>query len=196
MRNAFACDQQTKVWMRRTDGIQVGRLFLRETVRAAKWRDWRAGSFVEPLLRGNTLNASQTSLTQRPPVRKRVRHFDLNIEKILEGWEKRHAIRELIANAVDEQALTRSGEIKIERRRQSCWCVRDFGRGVKYQHLTQNENQEKLRNFEKVIGKLGVAREGSRRSIRCRGASVSDIQAAQNVEAQTFAQTSQNPGDC
>jgi hypothetical protein len=42
----------------------------------------------------------------------------LNIEKILEGWEKRHAIRELIANALDEQALTRSGEIKIERRRQ------------------------------------------------------------------------------
>jgi hypothetical protein len=36
----------------------------------------------------------------------RVRNFDLNIEKILEGWQVCHAIRELIANALDEQALT------------------------------------------------------------------------------------------
>lgn len=29
------------------------------------------------------------------------RKFDLNIEKILEGWELRHAVREVIANALD-----------------------------------------------------------------------------------------------
>ena len=30
------------------------------------------------------------------------------------------------------------------------------GRGLKYEHLTQNENQEKLKNPTKVIGKFGV----------------------------------------
>jgi len=39
------------------------------------------------------------------------RNFDLNIEKILEGWETCHAIRELIANALDEQALSGSGAV-------------------------------------------------------------------------------------
>jgi hypothetical protein len=32
--------------------------------------------------------------------------FDLNIEKVLEHWTIPFAIRELIANALDEQALT------------------------------------------------------------------------------------------
>ncbi len=32
------------------------------------------------------------------------RYFDLNIEKILDGWEPRHAIRELIANALKREA--------------------------------------------------------------------------------------------
>lgn len=32
------------------------------------------------------------------------KEFDLNIEKILENWEIYHAIRELIANALDEQS--------------------------------------------------------------------------------------------
>jgi hypothetical protein len=32
--------------------------------------------------------------------------FDLNIEKVLEHWTIPLAIRELIANALDEQALT------------------------------------------------------------------------------------------
>ena len=41
------------------------------------------------------------------------RNFDLNIEKILDGWEASHAIRELIANALDEQILSGTGEIQI-----------------------------------------------------------------------------------
>ena len=36
----------------------------------------------------------------------KVKEFDLNIEKILENWENYHAIREIIANALDEQVLT------------------------------------------------------------------------------------------
>ena len=38
----------------------------------------------------------------------KIREFDLNIEKILENWEVYHAIREIIANALDEQILTLS----------------------------------------------------------------------------------------
>lgn len=32
--------------------------------------------------------------------------FDLNIEKVLEHWGVEHAIREIIANALDEMTLT------------------------------------------------------------------------------------------
>ena len=42
-----------------------------------------------------------------------MRLFDLNIEKILEDWEVCHAVREIIANALDEQILTQSSEINI-----------------------------------------------------------------------------------
>ncbi len=84
------------------------------------------------------------------------RRFDLNIEKILEGWETCHAVREVIANALDEQVLTDSKDVEISKDRQSVWHIRDFGRGLKYEHLTQNENQEKLKNPSRVIGKFGV----------------------------------------
>lgn len=84
------------------------------------------------------------------------RRFDLNIEKILEGWETCHAIREVIANALDEQILTNSNDVEICKDRKSVWHIMDFGRGLKYEHLTQNENQEKLRNPTRVIGKFGV----------------------------------------
>ena len=80
--------------------------------------------------------------------------FDLNIEKILEDWEMHHAIREIIANALDEQLLTKTKDVEIVKN-SSSWIIRDFGRGLKYSHLTQNENQEKLNNTN-VIGKFGI----------------------------------------
>lgn len=84
------------------------------------------------------------------------RNFDLNIEKILEGWETCHAIRELIANALDEQALSGIGDVEITEVLESVWHIRDSGRGLKYEHLTQNESLEKLQNPGRVIGKFGV----------------------------------------
>ena len=84
------------------------------------------------------------------------RRFDLNIEKILEGWEIFHAAREIVANALDEQVLTGTRDVDISKDRKGVWHIRDFGRGLKYEHLTQNENQEKLKNPTKVIGKFGV----------------------------------------
>jgi hypothetical protein len=45
---------------------------------------------------------------------KETQNFDLNIEKILEGWgEVKHAIRELIANALDEQVLSDTHDVTI-----------------------------------------------------------------------------------
>lgn len=86
-----------------------------------------------------------------------VKKFDLNIEEILEDWEVYHAIREIIANAIDEHILLNRDptEIKIWKDENNRWHIRDFGRGLKYEHLTQKENEEKLRNPH-VIGKFGI----------------------------------------
>lgn len=81
--------------------------------------------------------------------------FDLNIEEILEDWEAHHAIREVIANAIDEQILTKTKDIEIIRDSKGKWHIRDYGRGLKYEHLTQKEDPEKLRNPH-VIGKFGI----------------------------------------
>jgi hypothetical protein len=74
------------------------------------------------------------------------RNFDSNIEKILEGWEVRHAIREVIANALDEQVLAKTQDITIKADSTGNWHIRDLGRGIRYENLTQNENPEKLKN--------------------------------------------------
>ena len=83
-----------------------------------------------------------------------MKEFDLNIGKILEDWEIYHAIREIIANALDEQILTGTQDIQITKLGNT-WCIRDFGRGLNYHHLMQNENPEKTSN-DKVIGRFGV----------------------------------------
>ncbi len=84
-----------------------------------------------------------------------MKKFDLNIEKILENWDAKHAVREIIANAIDEQKLTDTKEIEIFKDNSACWHIRDYGRGLKYEHFTQKENDEKL-NHEGIIGKFGI----------------------------------------
>ena len=84
------------------------------------------------------------------------RMFDLNIEEVLENWEVEHALREIIANALDEQVLSNTAEIQIEKDRLGYWHIRDFGRGLQIEHFTLNENQEKLHARSGVIGKFGV----------------------------------------
>lgn len=84
-----------------------------------------------------------------------MKKFDLNIEKILENWEAHHAIREIIANALDEQKLTQTEDIKIFKDENNEWHIKDYGRGITIEHFTQNENEEKL-NAEGVIGKFGI----------------------------------------
>jgi len=84
-----------------------------------------------------------------------MKKFDLNIEKVLEDWETYHAVREIIANALDEQLLSKTKDIEIFQDKQRIWHIRDFGRGLKYEHLTQKENEEKIRH-PNLIGKFGV----------------------------------------
>ena len=72
--------------------------------------------------------------------------FDLNIEEILESWEVYHGLREIIANALDEQLLSNTEEVQIRNIGKGSWIIRDFGRGLRYEHLTQKENPEKMEN--------------------------------------------------
>lgn len=84
------------------------------------------------------------------------RYFDLNIQRVLEHWSVSEALREVIANALDEQALTRTADVEIVESADAVWHIRDFGRGLRYEHFTQNENPEKLAQPSLVIGKFGV----------------------------------------
>jgi hypothetical protein len=85
-----------------------------------------------------------------------MREFDLNIERVLENWTVAHALREVIANALDEQALTGTSEPQIFQDAEDRWHIRDWGGGLRYEHLTQNENKEKLAHPDQVVGKFGV----------------------------------------
>ena len=96
----------------------------------------------------SSLNENEVSYSES-------KKFDLNIEKILENWDIYHAIREIIANAIDEQKLTNTKDISIFKDGDGWWHIVDYGRGLNYHHLTQNENEEKLKN-ENLIGKFGV----------------------------------------
>ena len=52
------------------------------------------------------------------------RLFDLNIEEVLDHWEVEHAIREVIANALDEQVLSGTADVDI---RTGWLCRASFG---------------------------------------------------------------------
>lgn len=84
-----------------------------------------------------------------------MRRFDLNMERVLEDWDVHHAVREIIANALDEQALTGTRDIEISKK-EGRFSIRDYGRGLRYEHLTQNEDAEKASRQDGVIGKFGV----------------------------------------
>src|SRR3954447_1473625 len=96
---------------------------------------------------GRSLGAEESMVVQA---------FDLNVEKVLEHWSPAHALREVIANALDEHALLGRGDRpEIFEDDAEVWHVRDSGRGLRYQHLTQNESDEK-RVSDVVVGQFGV----------------------------------------
>jgi len=101
-----------------------------------------------------------------------IRTFDLNIVEVLENWEVEHALREVIANALDEQVISQTAEIEIFKDSQGAWHIRDFGRGLKIEHFTLNENEEKLNALSGVIGKFGVGLKDALATFHRRGIGV------------------------
>jgi len=98
--------------------------------------------------------------------------FDLNVEKILKDWEVYHAVREIIANAIDEELLTKAKKVEIFKDKTNCWHIRDYGRGLNHRHLTQKENDEKLANPH-VIGKFGIGLKDALATFNRKGVDVS-----------------------
>lgn len=82
--------------------------------------------------------------------------FDLNIKNILSDWSVSDALRELIANAIDESKLSRTQFPDIQyNENTNQLLIRDYGRGIHSNHFIQNENDEK-KNSKVVIGKFGI----------------------------------------
>jgi hypothetical protein len=81
--------------------------------------------------------------------------FDLNIGKVLEHWTVPFAIREVIANALDEQVIAGTAEPNIFKDPDGRWHIADTGRGLRYEHLAQNESAEKRRHPD-AIGQFGM----------------------------------------
>ncbi len=98
-------------------------------------------------------------------------YFDLNIEKVLEHWPVEFAIREVIANALDEHAIAGGQEPEIAQIGTDSWAIVDYGRGLRYEHLTQKENPEK-RTHPAVIGQFGMGLKDALAVFHRRGVTV------------------------
>jgi hypothetical protein len=78
--------------------------------------------------------------------------IDLNIgENYLNDWGVYYAIREIVANALDEQKY---GDIKIEEKLELEYIIRDFGSGLGIEHFIMRGSDKIAKND--VIGKFGV----------------------------------------
>ena len=71
------------------------------------------------------------------------------------------------------------------------WHVKDFGRGLKYEHLTQNENEEKLSNPNLVIGKFGVGLKDALATLET-GHGIEVVQSSQKYGDITLERTSKH----
>lgn len=83
--------------------------------------------------------------------------FDLNIASINSNWTIAHAIREIIANAIDETITSNCSkdmEITYDNTKKMA-TIQDYGRGIKPINFVLAQNPEKLTSH-KTIGKFGV----------------------------------------
>jgi hypothetical protein len=81
--------------------------------------------------------------------------IDLNIgTRCLDNWENHHAIRELIANAMDEHIISKiTKPISINHSKNKCEII-DYGSGITKSSFVIQSNSNKLNN-EKLIGQFG-----------------------------------------
>lgn len=78
--------------------------------------------------------------------------IDLNIgENYLNDWDVCCAIREIIANALDEQ---KDGNILMIDKNEKEYIIRDFGSGLKIEDFIMMESNKATKND--LIGKFGV----------------------------------------
>lgn len=91
--------------------------------------------------------------------------FDLNIDKVLPDWDITTAIREFIANAIDESVLSGTAFPTISFQ-DDTWIIKDYGRGLKQEHFVINENPEKKTN-SKIIGKFGYGIKDAAAVLTC-----------------------------
>lgn len=98
--------------------------------------------------------------------------FDLNIQEFLESWTMRDAVREILANALDEAMLSRSRTPETEKVGPDTWEIRDWGRGLRPEHLAQAENEEKGDTRLPVIGRFGVGLKDAMATLHRHGVSV------------------------
>jgi len=85
-----------------------------------------------------------------------VKAFDLNTYTTLEHWNISHALRELIANALDETSLIEDENLPILTLSENGdLLISDRGRGLQIKHFIQNEDDEKTKN-NNMIGKFGI----------------------------------------
>ena len=95
--------------------------------------------------------------------------FDLNTEEVLNHWKPEDAIREIFVNALDETYLSECEQLpELSLAVQDAdastnvdvYHIRDYGRGFKYQNLSQNENTEKKQKYNdnngEIVGQFGV----------------------------------------
>lgn len=78
--------------------------------------------------------------------------IDLNIgENYLDDWDVYCAIREIIANALDEQ---KDGKIEVVKTNEDEYVIRDFGSGLKLENFIMSGKNKATKND--AIGKFGV----------------------------------------
>lgn len=81
-------------------------------------------------------------------------YLDLNTSNILQNWDVGKAIKELLANAIDESVETKTA-LPIVQFSNNTLIISDRGRGLDTIHFTQNINNTKAGNCN-YIGKFGI----------------------------------------
>lgn len=81
------------------------------------------------------------------------RYLDLNANSILKDWDVEKAIRELLANAIDESVESKT-PLPILNFEDHVLTIRDMGRGLNTEHFSYNINPTKT-NSTNYIGKYG-----------------------------------------
>lgn len=91
--------------------------------------------------------------------------FDLNLDKVLAFWTQTDALRELVANALDEHIITKRPDAIQIQHLGNVVTVKDLGRGIRPEHFQFKQSQEKLSG--ETPGVCGIHGGGLKDSLAC-----------------------------